>query len=228
MPTAVITGASWGLGRALATRLTLDGWTAITTARGADDLERAIAEMGKGAVAVAGDVNDPDHLQSLARMAEGRGPVDLLVNNASALGPSPLPSLGELDPQEFEELLRTNLVAPLAVFQAVRPHLANGAVVLNVTSDASVEAYEGWGGYGASKAGLDHLSAVLAVEEPSLRVYAVDPGDMRTRMHQAAFPGEDISDRPAPEDIVPSILRLLELRPPSGRLRAADFAPVPS
>ena len=153
--------------------------------------------------AVAGDVADPRHR---AALAEAVGPrLDLLVNNASDLGPSPLPPLADLPPDELLRVLAVNTVAPLALVQAVLPALRGaGGRVVNISSDAAVEAYEGWGGYGASKAALDQLTAVLAVEHPELRVYAVDPGDMATDMHQAAFPGEDISDRPAPETVVPA------------------------
>lgn len=226
MPTALITGASRGLGLAIATSLADRGWTLVLDARGRDALATASRVLSPRTPvrAVAGDVTDPAHRDALAAAAAAVGPVDLLVNNASTLGPSPLPALAELDIDAFSRLLVTNTVAPLAVFQAVRGHLATGAVVCNITSDASVEAYPGWGAYGASKAALDHLSAVLGVERPDLRVYAVDPGDMRTEMHQAAFPGEDISDRPRPEEVAPRLLALLDRRPPSGRVRVADLA----
>ena len=226
MPTALITGASRGLGLALATELADRGWTLVLDARGVGDLRAATASLDARATvhAIPGDVTDPAHRSALAGAAAGAGPVDLLVNNASALGPSPLPALLDLHPAALQAVLATNVVAPLAVLQAVAPHLSDGAVVVNVSSDAAVEAYPGWGGYGASKAALDHLSAVLAVERPDLHVYAVDPGDMQTAMHQAAFLGEDISDRARPEDVAPDLLRLLEQRPPSGRLRAADLA----
>ena len=172
--------------------------------------------------AVPGDDADPAHRRALADAVGLR--LDLLVNNASELGPSPLPHLADLDPGDFLRILTVNAVAPLAVVQAVLPALraARGTVV-NISSDAAVEAYEGWGGYGASKAALDQLSAVLAVEQPDLRVLTVDPGDMATDMHQAAFPGEDISDRPAPESVVPALLALLDGDLPSGRYRAADI-----
>lgn len=224
MPTALITGASRGLGLALATALADRGWTLVLDARGADALSAAARELAARTRvhALPGDVGDAAHRAALVGAVGEAGPLDLLVNNASELGPSPLPSLADLDPQVFARQLATNTVAPLALFQAVRPSLAPGAVVINLSSDAAVEAYPGWGGYGASKAALDHLSAVLAVEHPDLHVYAVDPGDMRTTMHQAAFPGEDISDRPLPEEVVPGVLALLDLRPESGRLRAAD------
>lgn len=225
MPTALITGASRGLGLALATSLAERGWTLVLDARGTEALT-AVAEGLERRTrvhAIPGDVGDAAHRAALVGAVAEVGPLDLLVNNASALGPSPLPPLADLDPHVFWHQLATNTVAPLALFQAVRPHLAAEAVVINLSSDAAVEAYAGWGGYGATKAALDHLSAVLGVEHPELRVYAVDPGDMRTTMHQAAFPGEDISDRPRPETVVPGVLALLDRRPASGRVRAADM-----
>ncbi len=226
MPTALITGASRGLGLALATSLAERGWTLVLDARGGDALAAAAETLATRTRvhAIPGDVGVAAHRAALAGAVAGVGPLDLLVNNASTLGPSPLPGLVALDAEAFARVLATNTVAPLALFQAVHGHLAPGAVVLNITSDASVEAYPGWGGYGASKAALDHLSAVLGVEHTDLHVYAVDPGDMRTDMHQAAFPGEDISDRPEPQDVVPAMLALLEQRPPSGRVRLADLA----
>ncbi len=225
MPTALITGASRGLGLALATSLAERGWTLVLDARGAEALTTVAEDLaGRTRVYVTpGDVGDPAHRAALVGTVAEVGPLDLLVNNASALGPSPLPALVDLDPDVFRHQLATNTVAPLALFQAVRPHLAADAVVVNLSSDAAVEAYPGWGGYGATKAALDHLSAVLGVEHPELRVYAVDPGDMRTSMHQAAFPDEDISDRPLPESVVPGVLALLDRRPASGRVRAADL-----
>lgn len=226
MPTALITGASRGLGLALATALADEGWTLVLDARGVGDLRAVTEELAARTTvhAIPGDVTDPAHRSALAGAAAGAGPIQLLVNNASALGPSPLPALLDLHAAALQAVLATNVVAPLAVLQAVAAHLAPGATVVNISSDAAVEAYPGWGGYGASKAALDHLSAVLAVERPDLHVYALDPGDMRTAMHQAAFPGEDISDRPEPEEVVPDLLRLLAQRPPSGRLRLADVA----
>ena len=225
MPTALITGASRGLGLALAESLAARDWTLVLDARGADALEVAARGLAARTTvhAIPGDVAAAAHRAALAGAAAAVAPLDLLVNNASALGPSPLPALADLDAPTFASVLATNAVAPLALFQAVRRHLADGAVVMNVSSDAAIEAYEGWGGYGASKAALDHLSRVLAVEHPGLHVYAVDPGDMRTAMHQAAFPGEDISDRPLPAAVVPALLRLLDERPASGRVRAADL-----
>ena len=222
MPTGIITGASRGLGLALARALTRDGWELVIDARGADALLEAGRELG--ATALVGDVADPEHRRALVDAAGPR--IDLLVNNASVLGPSPLPGLADLDVNAFARLMLVNTLAPLALTQLVLPRMPDGGRVINVTSDAAVWPYEGWGGYGSSKAALDQLSAVLGQEHPRLRVYAVDPGDMRTQMHQHAFPGEDISDRPPPEDSVPGLLALVEGREPSGRYRAADLAPV--
>src|SRR4051794_7399189 len=227
--TALVTGASRGLGRALATALGADGWHLVLDARDGDRLAAAVATLPfpDRVTALAGDVTDPEHRAALAAALPDR--LDLLVNNASDLGPSPLPPLADLPPDVFARVLAVNTVAPLALFQAALPALGRaGGRVVNISSDAAAEAYAGWGGYGASKAALDQLSAVLAQEHPALRIYAVDPGDMNTDMHQAAFPGEDISDRPAPETVVPALLRLAEDDdpPPSGRFRAADVAPV--
>jgi NAD(P)-dependent dehydrogenase (short-subunit alcohol dehydrogenase family) len=222
-PTALVTGASRGLGRALATALNDRGWRLVVDGRDGDRLAAAAAAMPRPelVVALAGDVTDAGHRAALAAAV---GPhLDLLVNNASDLGPSPLPRLADLRPKEFARVLAVNAVAPLAMLQAVLPALGPGARVVHISSDAAVEAYEGWGGYGASKAALDHLTAVLAAEHPDLRVYAVDPGDMATDMQQAAFPGEDIRDRPAPETVVPALLALVDGRLPSGRYRAADL-----
>src|SRR5215212_8276151 len=225
--TALITGASRGLGRALAAALSERGWRLVVDGRDADRLATAVAAFPRPdlVTAIAGDVSDPDHR---AALAEAIGPaLHLLVNNASDLGPSPLPPLAQLRTEDLQAVLAVNTVAPLALFQLTLPELARaGGRVLNISSDAAVEAYEGWGGYGASKAALDQLSAVLAAEQPALRIYAVDPGDMRTDMHQAAFPGEDISDRPEPESVVPALLRLVEDDLPSGRYRAAELAPA--
>jgi NAD(P)-dependent dehydrogenase (short-subunit alcohol dehydrogenase family) len=229
MSVAVITGASQGLGLAVAGALGRQGWTVVGDARDGGALATAFAALpGTGHSAIAGDVTDPAHRRRLVEVAEELGGADLLVNNASTLGASPLPVFGDLDPEVYLRLLEVNVVAPLALVRGLLPQLRRRhGVVLNVTSDASVEAYGGWGGYGSSKAALDHASRILAAEEPDLRVYAVDPGDRRTAMHQAAFPGEDISDRPEPETVVPALLRLVDQRPPSGRIRAADLlAPV--
>jgi NAD(P)-dependent dehydrogenase (short-subunit alcohol dehydrogenase family) len=223
--TAIVTGASRGLGLALTAALVRDRWRVVVDARSADDLHAATADLGDGVVAIAGDVLDQAHLAALIAAAGDR--IDLLVNNAGGLGPSPLPTLAEYPADELVSLFEVNVAAPLRLIQAALPALraARGTVV-DVTSDASVEAYEGWGGYGATKAALDHLGAVLAVEEPDVRVLTVDPGDMRTRMHQDAFPGEDISDRPPPEESVPGILALISGDVPSGRYRARNGAPT--
>jgi NAD(P)-dependent dehydrogenase (short-subunit alcohol dehydrogenase family) len=226
-PTALVTGASKGLGRALATALNDRGWRLVVDGRDAARLTSAVAGLPRPelATAVAGDVADPAHRAALAAAIGHR--LDLLVNNASELGPSPLPRLADLAPGELQRILGVNVVAPLALVQALLPALRSaGGTVLDISSDAAVEAYEGWGGYGASKAALDQLTAVLGVENPELRIYAVDPGDMATDMHQAAFPGEDISDRPAPETVVPSLLALIDGDLPSGRYRAADLVPA--
>ncbi|WP_138732207.1 SDR family NAD(P)-dependent oxidoreductase [Modestobacter excelsi] len=224
-PTALVTGASRGLGLALATALDAEGWQLVLDARDGDRLATAVAGLPLPGLVTAlpGDVADPAHRAALAAAVPSR--LDLLVTNASDLGPSPLPPLAELPLPAFERVLAVNTVAPLALVQLLLPALRRaGGRVLQISSDAAVEAYAGWGGYGASKAALDQLSAVLAVEEPDLRVYAVDPGDMATEMHQAAFPGEDISDRPTPETVVPALLRLVAGELPSGRYRAAELA----
>ena len=220
MPTAIVTGASRGLGLALADALADRGWRLVIDGRDGVALERAAAGLRARTevVALAGDVADAAHRQAL--VAAAGAPVELVVNNASDLGASPLPPLHAYPLDRLEQVLRTNAVAPLALVQLALPQLAEGARVVNVTSDAATEAYAGWGGYGASKAALEQLSAVLAVEHPGLRVYAVDPGDMRTRMHQDAFPGEDISDRPPPEASVPGLLALVAGDLPSGRYAA--------
>jgi NAD(P)-dependent dehydrogenase (short-subunit alcohol dehydrogenase family) len=228
MPVAIVTGASRGLGAALASALVNQGWSVVIDARDAEALEKTAAELaglGGTVTALAGDVNDPVHRQALVE-AVGERPLDLLVNNASSLGPSPLPSLTELSPEQLTEVFATNAVAPLALVQAVATALRRSSRprIVNVTSDASVVAYPGWGGYGASKAALDQLGAVLAAEEPGWTVWTVDPGDLRTRMHQDAFPGEDISDRPEPETVVPAFLALIASLRPSGRLRLAEVA----
>jgi NAD(P)-dependent dehydrogenase (short-subunit alcohol dehydrogenase family) len=223
MPTAIVTGASRGLGLALARALASDGWRLILDARGGDELRRAGAGLGGDVTAIAGDVCDPWHRSALIDAAGDR--LDLLVNNASTLGPSPLPPLAELPLDELERIYRVNALAPLALAQLALPLLPEGGCILNVTSDAAVEPYEGWGGYGSSKAALEQLTAILGTEHPRLRVYAVDPGDMRTRMHQDAFPGEDISDRALPEASVPGLVALIEGEQPSGRYQVKDVQP---
>jgi len=224
MPIALITGASRGLGRAAAHALARRGWSLIVDARRADDLAAAMRGLAD-VVTVPGDVTDPGHRASLAAAAGRAGALDVLVNNASRLGPSPQPPLRDYPLDELGRVYETDVFAPLALIQLLAAPLAAAAgTIVNVSSDAAVEAYPGWGGYGSAKAALDQLTAVLAAEEPSLRCYALDPGDMRTDMHQQAFPGEDISDRPEPDTVVPALLRLIGERPPSGRYRASDLA----
>ena len=224
MPTAIITGASRGLGLALARALAAAGWRLIIDARGPGALQRAATELSAlgEVIAIPGDVTDPAHRIELVEAAGER--IDLLVNNASHLGPSPQPAVEDLALDAFARILGVNVLAPLGLIQLALGRMPAGATVVNVTSDAGVEAYGGWGGYGASKAALEQLTAVLAVEHPELRIHAVDPGDMNTAMHQAAFPGEDISDRPPPEDSVPGLLALIDGDVPSGRHQAHDLA----
>jgi len=220
--TALITGASRGLGLALARRLSTEGWQLIIDARGAEALETASISLTHQTrvIAIPGDVTDATHRYTLAQAAQELGGLDALVNNASMLGPSPQPELLDYPLEVLEQVYRTNVIAPLALVQALRDELKPGACVINITSDAGVEAYEGWGGYGSSKAALEQLSNILAAENPALHVYWVDPGDMRTQMHQEAFPGEDISDRPLPEESVPGFVELLKGVRPSGRYAA--------
>lgn len=220
-PVAVVTGGSRGLGEALARALLARGWRVVVDARDTSGVGTRLV----GAIVVTGDVTNAAHRRALADAVHALGRLDLLVNNASALGPSPLPPLSDYPLSALRAVYETNVVAPLALIQELLPMLreSRGAIV-NISSDAAVEAYAGWGGYGSSKAALDQLGAVLAVEEPDVAVLTVDPGDMRTAMHRAAFPGEDISDRPEPEEIVPAILRLLDARPASGRHRASHWA----
>ena len=223
MPVGIVTGASRGLGRALTRALVGRGWIVVVDARDA----RALAEAWEGepnVLAIPGDVRDGAHLGALVEAAGDS--IDLVVNNASLLGPSPQPSLAEYPLDELRRVYEANVNAPLALVQLALPRLAAGARILNVTSDAAVEPYEGWGGYGSSKAALEQLTAILGVEHPELRVYAVDPGDMRTQMQQEAFPGEDISDRPPPEESVPGLLALIEGELPSGRYAARELVEV--
>jgi NAD(P)-dependent dehydrogenase (short-subunit alcohol dehydrogenase family) len=223
MPLAIITGASRGLGLALARSLAERDWSLVIDARGADALARVQNELSANTevAAIAGDVSDEWHRHALLEAA-GES-VDLLVNNASVLGPSPQPELALYSLAEFERVYAVNVFAPLALVQLVLPRLPDGGVIINVTSDAAQQPYQGWGGYGSAKAALEQLSVILAAEHPAIRVYAVDPGDMRTRMHQEAFPGEDISDRPPPEDSVPGLLELIDGRLPSGRYEAREL-----
>ncbi|MDE3205675.1 MAG: SDR family oxidoreductase [Acidobacteriota bacterium] len=215
---AIVTGGSLGLGRAVAAELVQHGWEVVIDGRDSHALEEAARRTG--AIAIPGDVTDESHRARLL----GGDRLDLLINNASDLGASPLPPLENYPLGVLRSVFETNVVAPLALIQAALPALRrSGGAVVNVTSDAAVEPYPGWGGYGASKAALDQMSAVLAAENDAVRIWSFDPGDMRTRMHQAAFPGEDIGDRPAPETVAPYVHRLVVERPPSGRVRASDL-----
>ena len=227
MPVALITGASRGFGAAIARSLAGRGWGLVIDGRDATALHEA-ARGFQGALSIAaipGDVADAGHREDLARAVRAAGRLDLLVNNASDLGTTPLPPLSRYPVPDLERVFRVNAFAPLALIQLVLPELRSSAgIVVDVSSDAAVEAYPGWGGYGASKAALDQITAVVAAEEPAVAFYAFDPGDMRTATHQAAYPGEDISDRADPGTVVPALLHLIEERPHSGRFRAADLA----
>jgi NAD(P)-dependent dehydrogenase (short-subunit alcohol dehydrogenase family) len=226
MPVAIVTGASRGFGRALASALAVDGWNLVLDARHPLELEKVRSELKKtGAeiTAISGDVSDEAHRADLIDAALEFGSLDLLVNNASSLGPSPLPLLEAYSLEKLRDVYEVNTVSPLALIQLALPLLkVSHGTVVSLSSDAGVEAYEGWGGYGSSKAALDHLQRVLATEVSDVHFYSFDPGDMRTEMHQAAFPGEDISDRPEPESVVPALRRLLESGAPSGRYVARE------
>jgi NAD(P)-dependent dehydrogenase (short-subunit alcohol dehydrogenase family) len=197
----------------------------VVDARGAEDLARVADDLSArtDVVAVAGDVSDEGHRQTLID-AVGGGRLDLLVNNASLLGPSPQPRLADYDLETLRNVYDVNVFGPLRLTQLALPLLrASAGHIINVTSDAAVEGYEGWGGYGSSKAAFEQWSRVLAAEEPAVRVWWVDPGDMNTRMHQEAFPGEDISDRQPPEAVAPALLELIDRDPPSGRYQASEL-----
>jgi len=224
-PVGIVTGASRGLGQALARALAERGWRLVVDARGGDALERALADV-EGVVAIPGDVADPGHRRALVEAAGER--IDLLVNNAGLLGPSPQPPLADYPLEALTRVFQVNVFAPLALVQEALPRLVPGAAILSISSDAAVEPYAGWGGYGSSKAALERLTAILALEQPQLRLYCVDPGDMRTRTYQEAFPGEDISHLPPPEASVPGLLALIEGSLPSGRYRAREVAGVPA
>lgn len=227
-PVALITGASQGLGRALADALADRGWALVIDARHADRLEAAARELRDRTqvVAIPGDVTDQEHRAELVAAVQQLGRLDLLVNNASTLGASPLPALAEIAPDVLRRTFEVNAIAPVALAQPLLPLLTERhGTVVSVTSDAGVEAYPGWGGYGSSKAAFEHLSAVLGVEQPGIRVLVVDPGDLRTEMHQDAFPGEDISDRPPPESIVPALVELIESDQGGGRYRVPELVP---
>ena len=226
MPHALITGASFGLGRAVAFELARRGWDLTIDARHAEPLAstaQALSEL-TSVRAISGDVGDPSHREQLVAAAAATGQLNLVINNASDLGGSPLPRLRDLEPAAYELLLRTNVVAPQQLIRAALPYLEPQAVIINVSSDAGVDHYETWGGYGSSKAALDHQTLTWAAEEPDFTWYSLDPGDMRTAMQQAAFPGQDISDRPEPETVAPIVVALIGSGLQSGRYRAADLA----
>ena len=224
--TALITGASKGLGLALATALAESGWNLIISARNASELfevQKSLSKLTK-VEAISGDVIDEIHLLQFPERIARFGGLDLLINNASTIGVSPQPALLDYPIEVVHQIFHTNVIAPLSLIQKVKNQFKNNPTIINISSDAAIEAYEGWGGYGSSKAALDHLSAILAKENPAWKIYAVDPGDMRTKMHQDAFPGEDISDRPKPEEVaVPAILKLIKSDKPSGRYAAKEI-----
>lgn len=217
--TALITGASRGLGLEIARHLAKQGWKLLITGRKAAPLLTAQKELSQLTTvdAISGDVIDEIHLLQLPERAAALGGIDLVINNASTLGMSPQPHLLDYPIEVIHTIFHTNVIAPLSLLQKLKGQLNSDAAIINISSDAAVEAYEGWGGYGSSKAALDHLTAILAQENPQWRIYSFDPGDMRTQMHQEAFPGEDISDRPLPVEAVPALMRLVDEALPSGR-----------
>lgn len=226
MRRALVTGASRGLGRALAGALAARGYSLLLTARSADDLEAVREAIVQDAPlrVIPGDVADAAHRARLAAAVEAQGGLDLLINNAGTLGPSPRPQLLDLAPEELERVCRVNAFSAIALVQALRRHLGAGARIVNVSSDAAPECFEGWGGYGASKALLDHLSGTLAIENPQWRVYWVDPGEMRTRLYEESFPGDNLDYLHPPEASVPGFLELIDSEKPSGRYFAQDRA----
>jgi len=231
---ALISGSSQGLGLHIAQLYAQRGIDLILTARHAAPLEAARRELSHNTrvIALAGDVADAAHLTRLVSTGfDAFGRIDILINNASELGPSPMPELSQLDPGSFSRILDVNLVAPLRLIQLVVPTMrARGeGLIVNVTSDAGVEAYPTWGGYGASKAGLEHLSRVLAreLEGTGIRVYVVDPGDMDTAMHRAAEPGVDLSHLPTPDRVAPAFVQLLDETAPFGRFEAQHVLRAP-
>ena len=223
MSVGIVTGASRGLGLALTRALVERDWRLVVDARGAEPLERAVARL-EGVVTIAGDVADPGHRRALVAAAGDR--IDLIVSNAGLLGPSPRPALAAYPLSELARVYQVNVFAPLGLVQEALPRLAAGSAIVHISSDAAVEPYAGWGGYGSSKAALDQLTAILAAEQPTLRVYSVDPGDMRTQTYQDAFPGDDISPVPPPEESVPGLLALIDGSFASGRYRARDLVGV--
>ena len=223
--TALVTGASKGLGYALASALVNRGWHVIVDARTPAALDEAARSWGSAATAIPGDVAEPRHRRSLREAVRTAGRLDLLVNNASTIGGSPMPSLADIDVETLRTIYETNVIAPLSLTRALLPYLSDSnGIVVNVSSDAAVEPYAGWGGYGPAKAALDHATAIFAQEQPDIAAYAFDPGDMRTALHQAAFPDDDISDRPEPATVVPALLRLIDERPDALRVRVSDLA----
>ena len=226
--TALITGASRGLGLALARALAQKGWRLIIDARDARALEASRSELARFTqiTAISGDISDSEHRAELVKAAEKIGKLDVVVNNASILGSSPQHRLLDYPIHLLKQVFNVNVFAPIGLIQEIHHTFTPSAVIINITSDAAIEAYDGWGGYGSSKAALEQLSAVLAVEYPQWHIYWVDPGDMRTQMQQQAFPGEDISDRPLPEISVPGLLALLEGQLPSGRYHARKVVEI--
>lgn len=220
---ALVTGGSRGLGHALTTELVSRGWHVVLDARDVQRLRTALGGWPPGSVtAIPGDVADAGHRSALAHAVRGLGRLDLLVNNASILGPTPMPTLDRFPLTALRQVYEVNVVAPLSLFQLVDDLLArSGGTVVNISSDAAREPYEGWGGYGSAKAALDQVTAILAEERKDLRVIAFDPGDMATDLQQQAFPGEDVTDRPSPESVAPVLLSLLGR--PSGRYTVAEL-----
>lgn len=226
MSVALITGGSAGLGRALVAAFAARDWTVITDARRAERLDALRASVGPRVITISGDIADAEHRRTLLGQVEALGRLELLVHNASTLGPVPLRPLREVSEQDLAHTWTVNAGAPAALSRALLPWLKKShGVLISLSSDAAVEHYPTWGAYAASKAALDQLTLTLG-EEEGLAAYAVDPGDLRTEMHQAAFPGEDISDRPLPESAVPAFLEIVRRRPRSGRYRAAEFSPL--
>lgn len=226
--TALITGASKGFGRALVETLAKEGWQLLINARNPQTLleTQRYLEQFTEVHAISGDVKDEIHLLQLPEKLEQLNwKLDLIVNNASTLGASPQPVLLEYPIESIHQIFHTNVIAPLSLLQKLKGYLKDQAKIINLSSDAAANAYENWGGYGASKAALDHLTSIFIKENPQWSVYAFDPGDMRTEMHQAAFPGENIEDRPLPQSIaVPAALKLINENLNSGRYEASQLA----